>query len=86
VVQLYTHQQKSVTYQPIETLRDFQRVSLAPGETKHLSFTLPASKLAYYQVAKKGFAVEPGKFDILVGSASDDIRLKTQVTVTGGKD
>ncbi len=83
VVQLYTHQRKSVTYQPIETLRDFQRVALAPGETKHLSFTLPVSRLAYYQGGKRGFAVEPGQFDVLIGSASDDIRLKAQVTVTG---
>jgi beta-glucosidase len=83
VVQLYTHQRHSVTYQPIQTLRAFQRVSLAPGETRHVSVTLPASQLAYYSMARKGFMVEPGAFDLMIGSASDDIRLRAQLTVTG---
>jgi beta-glucosidase len=85
VAQLYTHQVKSVTYQPISTLRAFQRVPLAAGETRHVSFTLPASQLAYYSEAKKGFTVEPGMFDLMIGSASDDIRLRAHVSVTGGK-
>ena len=46
-------------------------------------FTLPASRLAYYSTAKKGFAVEPGKFELMIGSASDDIRLRAHLTVTG---
>ena len=41
VAQLYTHQEKSVTYQPIKSLRAFQRVALQPGETKTLRFRLP---------------------------------------------
>jgi beta-glucosidase len=85
VAQLYTHQRKSVTYQPIKTLRAFQRVTLAPGETRHVSFTLPASGLAYYDMAQKGFRVEPGVFDLMIGSASDDIRLRENLLVTGGK-
>ena len=85
VVQLYTHQLKSITYQPISTLRAFQRVSLAPGETRHVSFTLPAAQLAYYSLARKAFTVEPGVFDLMIGSASDDIRLRTRLTVIGGK-
>jgi beta-glucosidase len=81
--QLYTHQRKSWTYQPIQTLRGFERVTLEPGQTRRVTFTLPVSQLAYYDVRKKGFAVEPGLFDILVGSSSDDIRLKGALTVTG---
>jgi beta-glucosidase len=83
VAQLYSHQQKSVTYQPISTLRAFQRVNLAPGETRHIGFTLPASQLAYYSLARKSFIVEPGAFDLMIGSASDDIRLRTTLTVRG---
>jgi beta-glucosidase len=81
VAQLYTHQEHSITYQPIESLRAFRRVDLQPGETKHVQFTLPASQLAYYDEHAKAFRVEPGAFDIRVGSASDDIRLRGQLEV-----
>ena len=85
VAQLYTHQRKSIAYQPVETLRAFWRVTLAPGETRHVSFDLPAAQLAWYSPAKKGFAVEPGDFDVMVGPASDDIRLRATLTVRGGQ-
>lgn len=83
VAQLYTHQQKSVTYQPIKTLRAFQRVNLQPGETKTLRFRLPIEQLAFYDVRFHDFTVEAGKFDILVGSSSDDIRLRGMLDVGG---
>src|SRR5439155_8469206 len=41
VAQLYTHQVKSVAYQPIKTLRAFRRVTLKPGETSRISFAVP---------------------------------------------
>jgi beta-glucosidase len=81
VAQLYTHQQRSITYQPIESLRAFERVDLQPGETKHVQFSLPASQLAYYDEHTKAFRVEPGIFDIRVGSASDDIRLRGRLEI-----
>ena len=83
VAQLYTHQLKSKSYQPIRTLRAFRRVELQPNETKRITFTLPASQLAWYQGGKVGFAVEPGEFDIGVGASSDNIRLRAPLTVTG---
>lgn len=82
VAQLYTHQTKSRSYQPIRTLRAFQRVTLQPGETKRLSFTLPAAQLAWFQGGALGEAVEPGVFDVGVGASSDNIRLRAPVTVT----
>jgi beta-glucosidase len=84
VAQLYTHQRHSVTYQPISTLRDFKRVSLKPGETTHLTFELKASQLAYYHEKEKGFSVEPGTFDLMVGSASDAILLYSKLEVSNG--
>jgi beta-glucosidase len=83
VAQLYTHQGKSVTYQPIKSLRAFQRVTLQPGETRTLRFRLPTQQLAYYDVKVHDFAVEPGRFDILVGSSSEDIRLRGKLDVPG---
>jgi beta-glucosidase len=83
VAQFYTHQEKSVTYQPIKSLRAFQRITLQPGETKTLRFRLPVQQLAYYDTKIHDFAVEPGKFDVLVGSSSEDIRLRGTLDVPG---
>ena len=81
VAQLYTHQEHSFTYQPIESLRAFKRVDLQPGEMTHVQFSLPIAQLAFYDVRAKGLRVEPGAFDILVGSASDEIRLRSHLQV-----
>jgi beta-glucosidase len=81
VAQLYTHQQKSNVVQPIKSLRGFQRVELEPGETKHISLDLPASQLSYYDVVTKKFIVAPGRFDVLIGSSAEDIRLHAQLEV-----
>ena len=72
VAQLYVHQVKSDVAQPIKRLRGFQRIVLDPGETKHVTLSLPASGLSYYDVLSKKFIVAPGIFDIMVGSSSDD--------------
>jgi beta-glucosidase len=66
---------------PVKELRGFQRISLQPGETKTVTFTLPAEKLALWDEKTHGFVVEPGTFDVLVGASSSDIRLKKQVEV-----
>jgi beta-glucosidase len=81
VAQLYTHQEQSFTYQPIESLRAFRRIDLQPGETTHVEFSLPISQLAFYDVRAKAFRVEHGAFDVLVGTASDDIRLRSRLEV-----
>jgi beta-glucosidase len=81
VAQLYVHQMKSNVVQPIKSLRGFQRVTLEPGEIKHISMTLPASQLSYYDVVTHKFIVTPGMFKVMVGSSSDDIRLKTDLTI-----
>ena len=81
VAQLYTHQEQSFTYQPIESLRAFKRVDLQPGEMTHVQFSLPIAQLSFYDVRTKGFHVEPGAFDILIGSASDEIRLRSHLQV-----
>ncbi|GAC1418078.1 MAG: glycoside hydrolase family 3 C-terminal domain-containing protein [Acidobacteriaceae bacterium] len=81
VAQLYTHQRTSVVVQPIKSLRGFQRVSLAPGETRNLRFVLPLAQLSFFDVRTHRMEVEPGVFDLLIGSSSDDIRLRQQITV-----
>ena len=81
VAQLYVHQQKSSVKVPVKELRGFQRVNLQPGETKAVAFALPASKLAIWDETTHGFVVNPGKFDVMVGASSADIRLNDQFEV-----
>ncbi|MEO5562311.1 MAG: glycoside hydrolase family 3 C-terminal domain-containing protein, partial [Chitinophagaceae bacterium] len=81
VVQLYVHDVVSSVIRPSKELRGFQRISLAPGAKQTVSFTVPAEKLSFYDETTHGFIVEPGMFDIMIGSSSDDIRAKGQVEV-----
>jgi len=68
---------------PAKELRGFQRVGLNPKEKKSVTFTLPASDLAFYDEKAKKFVVEPGAFDVMIGSSSADIRLKARLKVSG---
>ncbi len=85
VVQLYVHPRKSSVPMPPKELHAFQRVSLQPGEKKIVNLVLPVERLAYYDVNTHGFIVEPGKYDIMIGASSRDIRAKTGLTVGGGE-
>jgi beta-glucosidase len=81
VAQLYVHQEKSSVKVPVKMLRGFQRINLQPDETKTVTFTLPAAKLAIWDETTHGFVVKPGTFDVMVGASSADIRLKNQIEV-----
>jgi beta-glucosidase len=81
VVQLYVHEREASVKRPIKELRGFQRISLDPKEKKSVSFTLPTSDLAFYDVTAKKFVVKPGTFDIMVGSSSEDIRARDKLQV-----
>jgi beta-glucosidase len=61
---------------PVKELKDFQKVFLNPGETKSITFIITKEKLSFYNKQLK-FVAEPGDFDIMIGSSSDDIRLKS---------
>ena len=80
VVQLYFHQETSSVTTYELNLCGFERVSLQPGETKTVIFKLPASELELINRAGKR-VVEPGKFQVMVGASSEDIRLKGTFTV-----
>ena len=81
VVQLYVHAAKSGVKRPIKELRGFERIHLKPGERKTVTFALPAAALAFYDVNKKDFVVEPGEFDVLVGGSSEDVRARDRFAV-----
>ena len=77
VVELYVHDGHASVDRPVQELKGFQRVVLAAGETKSVHFTLDRSAMAFYSTAKKDWVAEPGQFDVLVGSSSRDIRVKS---------
>ncbi len=76
VVQLYIRDVQSSVQRPLKQLRRFKRIHLKKGEKKTVSFVLTQEDLSYYDVSSGRFVVEPGEFEIMVGSSSDDIRLK----------
>ncbi|MEN6385855.1 MAG: glycoside hydrolase family 3 C-terminal domain-containing protein [Phycisphaerales bacterium] len=76
VVQLYIHDVEASAPRPIKQLCGFKKIDLKPGEKKTVEFHLTSEALAFYDVNNKKFIVEPGKFDIMVGSSSDNILLR----------
>jgi|HubBroStandDraft_4_1064222.scaffolds.fasta_scaffold03566_4 beta-glucosidase len=75
VVQLYVKHVGSQVERPIEELKGFKRIGLKPNETQTVHLTLPASALAYWDISKGSFQVEPEQVDLLIGGSSADIRL-----------
>jgi beta-glucosidase len=69
IVQLYIRDLVSSVTRPIMELKDFKRISLAPGESKTVEFTITPDKLSFLDVNMKS-VVEPGWFDIMVGTSS----------------
>lgn len=82
VVQLYVRDEKSSVYRPFKELKAFGKVNLAPGETKDVTLTLDRNAFAFYNPADKKWTVEPGKFQMLIGNASDNIGYKMPIEVT----
>jgi beta-glucosidase len=81
VVQLYVRDLEASVPRPTKELKGFSKVSLKPGEKKQVVFTVDKSSLAFYDVTNKGWTVEPGKFELLVGSSSRDIRVRRNIEV-----
>jgi beta-glucosidase len=80
IVQLYTRDLVSTVTTYEKNLRGFQRVSLQPGETKSISFTLKPADLSLWNREMK-FVVEPGMFRVMIGSSSEDIRLQGEFEI-----
>ena len=78
VPQLYMRQEVASIVRPLKELAGFHRVSLAPGEKKLVSLTLEPDQFAIWN-AKMKRVIEKGAFELMVGSSSDDIRLKGRV-------
>jgi len=82
VVQLYIHDEIASVTRPAKELRGFKRVTLNPGEARTVTFRLSLEQLAFYDRHMR-LVVEPGTFEIMIGSSSEDIRLKGIFEVLG---
>jgi beta-glucosidase len=84
VVQLYLHDVVASLTRPVKELKGFQRVALAPGESRRLTFHFDVRQLAFYDRDMQ-FVVEPGEVEVFVGSSSEDVRLSGGFQITGGR-
>lgn len=75
-VQLYIADLKSTLPRPIKELKGFKKISLAPGEEKVVAFTIGKDALSYFDDKQHAWIAEPGKFEAIVASSSQDIRGK----------
>lgn len=80
VVQLYLRDEVSSVTTYVKVLRGFERIHLKPGEEKEVSFVLTPQDLGLWNRDNR-FVVEPGGFTVMVGSSSEDIRLKGRFEV-----
>jgi beta-glucosidase len=78
VVQLYLRDPVASVVRPLKELKGFQRVALQPGQKQTVSFTIDRETLAFYN-RKLEWGAEAGKFEVMVGSASDDVRLRQTI-------
>ena len=74
VVQLYINDVKSTIDRPVKELKNFEKVYLKAGETKTVTFEIDAQDLSYFDADKHEWVAEPGKFKVLLGSSSEDIK------------
>lgn len=80
-VQLYIHDAKSSVDRPYKELKGFTKVYLQPGESKDVSISIANDALSFYDEATSAWKSEDGKFEALVGDASDNLKLKKAFTL-----
>jgi beta-glucosidase len=77
VAQLYVHDVESSVPRPKKELKAFKKIMLQPGEIKTVTLVLDERSFAFFDEASEDWKVEPGEFELMVGSSSRDIRQKT---------
>ena len=76
IVQLYISDLKSSLPRPAKELKDFGKLTLQPGETKTLSFTIDNKALSFFDDVKHAWVSEPGDFEAIIGASSTNIKSK----------
>ena len=83
VVQLYIHDVRSSVRKAEKELKGFEKVGLDAGEKKTLTFIIGRDALSHYDSRRQKWCVEPGRFEVLVGTSSRDIRVRAEFRAAG---
>jgi beta-glucosidase len=83
VVQLYVRDKVATVTRPLKELKGFKRVSVAAGSCQTVSFTLFVNQLGFYNL-EMAYVVEPGAIELMIGTSSEDIHLRTEIEIVGG--
>ena len=75
-VQLYISDKVASVDRPVKELKAFQKVFLQPGESRDVTLTIGRDALSFYDEATHAWVAEPGTFEALVGTASDQLTAK----------
>ena len=81
VAQLYVSDPSARTNRPERELKGFEKVRLAPGETKHVTLNLDARAFSYWDLAAHKWTIDPGKFVVRVGDSSENTPLHADLTL-----
>ena len=79
VVQLYIADKNGTVNRPVKELKGFKKISLMPGETKKVQLKITARDLSFYNEEMKDWYAPSGTYELLMGHASDDIRLSCEI-------
>lgn len=82
IVQVYVRDVKSSVVRPLKELKDFKKVDIAAGDKKTVYFTLSERDFAFWDIETEGWKVEQGQFEILVGTASNNILASAKIEIT----
>ena len=81
VPQVYVGERSSKVPRPVRELKGFLKVKLQPGETRHVSLSLPARAFAYFDDGTEAWKVDPGLYNIQVGTSSEHIVLEQSIVL-----
>jgi len=81
VAQLYISDPSATVSRPERELKGFEKVRLAPGETKHVTLDLDARAFSYWDEKTHKWTIDPGKFLIRVGDSSENTPLSAELTL-----
>jgi beta-glucosidase len=81
IAQLYIRDVESSEPRAVKELKGLAKVFLIPGQMKTIEIELGEDDLSFYSADKNGWLAEPGEFEVMVGSSSADIKLRTQFTL-----
>lgn len=81
VAQVYVSDIDSSVPRPLKELKGFEKVELAPGESRRVEIMLDDEAFSFYDIDNHKFVVEPGQFEISVGNSSEFLPLKQSITL-----